>query len=139
MITDEMKRKLIDAALNARQKAYAPYSHYTVGAAILSSSGKIFPGANVENAVYPLTICAERSAVSRAVSDGERKFTAIAIATKNGGMPCGACRQVLIEFGPQILVIVVDENGKVLHESPVSDLLPGYFSPVDLVPLAPTE
>jgi cytidine deaminase len=134
MITNDVKQQLIQSALHARKWSYSPYSHYAVGAALLSASGKVYDGVNVENAVYPVTICAERVAVFKAVSEGEREFEAIAIATENGGMPCGSCRQVLIEFGPQIWVIVVDKDGKVNSECPVSDLLPGYFSPVDLVP-----
>ena len=95
MLTDKMRETLIDRAAEARHRAYAPYSKYQVGAALLTESGKIFSGANVENAVYPLTICAERAAIFSAVSDGEKKFVAIAVVTRNGGTPCGSCRHVM--------------------------------------------
>jgi cytidine deaminase len=132
MLTDEQRSHLIEAALEARRWAYAPYSGYRVGAALLAASGQIYDGVNVENAAYPTSICAERAAVFKAVSEGELKYTAIAVATGNGGMPCGACRQVLSEFGLDIVVIVVDETGRVTEESTVQDLLPGSFGPKDL-------
>ena len=100
--TPEVKQKLIATALDARKNAYAHYSNYHVGAALLSSNVKVFIGANVENAVYPLTICAERAAVASAVSQGQQNFEAIAMATKDGGTPGGSCRQVLAEFGQDI-------------------------------------
>jgi cytidine deaminase len=132
MLTDEQRSNLIDTALENRGWAYAPYSGYRVGAALLASSGQIYNGVNVENAAYPTSMCAERAAVFNAVSEGELKFVAIAVATSNGGMPCGACRQVLSEFGLDIQVIVVDESGKVMAETTVRDLLPGSFGPQDL-------
>jgi len=132
MLTDEQRTDLIEAALANRSWAYAPYSGYKVGAALLAASGQIYNGVNVENAAYPTSICAERAAVFNAVSEGESKFTAIAVATSNGGMPCGACRQVLSEFGLDILVIVVDQHGKVVTEATVKELLPGSFGPKDL-------
>ena len=92
-LTDLKLQELIDAASQVREKAYAPYSKYQVGAALLTATGKIFTGVNVENAAYPDSICAERSAVFSAVSAGERSFQAIAVATRNGGSPCGSCRQ----------------------------------------------
>jgi len=130
--TPEIKQKLIAAALDARKKAYAHYSNYHVGAALLSSDGKVFIGANVENAVYPLTICAERAAVASAVSQGQQKFEAIAMVTKDGGTPCGSCRQVLAEFGQDILVIIADEKGRVFHELSVRELLPAAFDSTKL-------
>ena len=99
MITDETRQMLIQAAAQARQWAYAPYSHYGVGAALITASGRVYDGANVENAAYPTTMCAERVAVFKAVSEGEREFEVIAVVTDNGGSPCGSCRQVLAEFG----------------------------------------
>jgi len=131
-LTDENKQALIKAAGEVRGKAYAPYSNYNVGAALLTKSGKVFLGVNVENAAYPDTICAERSAVVSAVSAGEREFEAIAVATSNGGTPCGSCRQVLAEFGLDIEVLLVDENGKLIQHNTVRDLLPGAFQPKDL-------
>jgi len=131
-LTDEKKQELIKAANEVRGKAYAPYSNYNVGAALLTKTGKVFLGVNVENAAYPDTICAERSAVVSAVSAGERDFEAIAVATRNGGTPCGSCRQVLAEFGLDIDVLLVDENGDLVQHSTVQDLLPGAFQPQDL-------
>ena len=101
-ITDEKRQELISLANQVRSNAYTPYSNYKVGAALLTKSGKIFTGVNVENAAYPATICAERAAVFNAVSAGEREFEAIAVVTRNGGTPCGSCRQVLSEFGLDI-------------------------------------
>jgi cytidine deaminase len=132
MLKDEMRQQLIEAAVQARKWAYAPYSNYAVGAALLVDSDKIYDGVNVENAAYPTSMCAERVAVFKAVSEGERKFTAIAVATANGGTPCGSCRQVLSEFGLDTLVIIVDSSGKVVQEGTVADLLPGAFLPSDL-------
>jgi cytidine deaminase len=122
---------LIKKAIDARENAYAPYSNYRVGAALLGRSGRIYTGGNVENASYPLTICAERSAVVKAISEGESKFVAIAVATENGGAPCGACRQVLREFGKKIIVLIADTEGN-YRETPVGDLLPDSFSRKDL-------
>lgn len=131
-ITDEDRQKLIEAAREARRWAYAPYSNYSVGAALLTNSGKIYDGVNVENAAYPTSICAERVAVFKAVSEGERGFAAIAVVTSNGGAPCGSCRQVLWEFSNDLLVILADEQGQVVRETTIADLLPGAFSPSDL-------
>ena len=124
--------ELAARAVQARQWAYAPYSGYAVGAALLTASGKIYDGVNVENAAYPDTICAERAAVVKAVSEGEREFAAIAVASDNGGTPCGSCRQVLSEFGLDTLVIVVDAEGQVLKQLPLRDLLPDAFGPAQL-------
>ena len=99
-INQETLDKLIESARAARTWAYTPYSHYAVGAALLTESGKIYEGVNIENAAYPTSICAERVAVFKAVSEGERDFSAIVVMTDNGGTPCGSCRQVLAEFGP---------------------------------------
>ena len=132
MPTPEAKQNLISAALDARKNAYARYSKYDVGAALLTTEGQVFLGANVENAVYPLTICAERAAVVSAVSQGEQDFEAIAVVTKDGGTPCGSCRQVLAEFGQDILVIIADEKGKVKYELSVRELLPAAFDSTNL-------
>ncbi len=133
MLTDEIKTKLIQAALAARQWAYSPYSQYPVGAALLTASGRIYDGVNVENAAYPDTMCAERVAVYKAVSEGEREFNAIAVATSNGGSPCGSCRQVLAEFGMDTAVILTNAEGNITRETTVSELLPGAFRPSDLL------
>ena len=132
MLTDELKQKLIETSLGVRRWAYAPYSKYHVGAALLTSSGKIYDGVNVENAAYPTSMCAERTAVFKAVSEGEKKFSAIAVASSNGGTPCGACRQVLSEFGLDTIVLVVDGQGNIERETTVAELLPGAFGPEDL-------
>jgi cytidine deaminase len=131
-ITDQQREQLVRAAQDARQWAYVPYSNYAVGAAVLTASDRVYDGVNVENASYPLTICAERAAIFKAVSEGERDFKAIAVVTRNGGSPCGACRQVLSEFGLDTVVFIADETGKVLQETTVNDLLPGAFRPGDL-------
>jgi cytidine deaminase len=132
MLTDEIRATLIQKAQEACQSAYAPYSKYPVGAALLTNSGKIFTGINIENAVYPLTVCGERVAVFKAVSEGERSFKAIAVVTKNGGTPCGACRQVMAEFGLDTVVLIADLKGNLMHELTVADLLPHAFGPTDL-------
>lgn len=125
------KDLLITAAHDARAAAYAPYSRYPVGAALLTTDGEVFTGCNVENAVYPATICAERVAITKAVSEGHRSFAAIAISTHNGGSPCGICRQVMFEFAPEMQVILVDDHG-IIAEHVVSDLLPVGFGPEHL-------
>lgn len=132
MITDDMRQRLVETALQARQWAYAPYSHYPVGAALLTTSGRIYDGVNIENAAYPTGICAERVAVFKAVSEGERDFEAIAVVTENGGTPCGACRQVLAEFGLDTVVLIADDQGHIAQEVTLGDLLPGSFGPKDL-------
>ncbi len=132
MLTDELRNNLIQTAIEGRKWAYAPYSNYPVGAALLTASGRIYDGVNVENAAYPTTICAERVAVFKAVSEGERDFQAIAVVTENGGSPCGSCRQVLAEFGLEITVIIADTDGNIIDEMTIADLLPHAFTPKDL-------
>lgn len=131
-LSDEMRGQLIETAIQARRWAYAPYSRYRVGAALLTASGRVYDGVNVENAAYPTTMCAERVAMFKAVSEGEREFQAIAVVTANGGTPCGGCRQVMAEFGLDTLVIIADETGRIVSEMTVSELLPGAFTPKDL-------
>ncbi len=126
---NEMREQLIQRALIARRWSYSPYSHYAVGAALLTRSGRIYDGVNIENAAFPSTICAERVAVFKAVSEGERDFLTIAVATENGGSPCGGCRQVLAEFGLETLVILADASGRVTGEFPLRDILPDAFTP----------
>ena len=126
----ESKRTaLITAALQVRQRAYARYSQFLVGAALLSSDGRTFAGCNVENVSYGLTICAERSAVFAAIAAGATQFELLAIATAGGVSPCGACRQVLLEFAPRlpILLVDVDHPTKVI-EANLADLLPAAFA-----------
>ncbi len=120
---------LVAAAREAAEMAYAPYSRYKVGAALLTTGGRIFTGANIENASYGMTICAERVAVFRAVMAGERKFEALAVTSsgREEVTPCGACLQVLAEFAPGIRVITSDAQGE-LNEYTLKDLLPRAFS-----------
>ena len=131
-LNDETRQQLIEAARQVRRWAYAPYSHYAVGAAVLTPNGKIYDGVNVENAAYPSTMCAERVAIFKAVSEGEHVFDAIAVVTSNGGTPCGGCRQVLAEFGVDTLVLIADEEGRLIKETTLAELLPGAFRPDDL-------
>jgi cytidine deaminase len=122
-------QSLIAAALEARRRAYAPYSKFAVGAALLASNGEIYGGCNVENASYGLTICAERVAVATAVAAGQQKFELLAIATAGGATPCGACRQVLAEFAPELPILLIDsERPDALIEANLQDLLPGRFA-----------
>ncbi len=131
-MTPELRERMVHTALEARKLAYAPYSNYPVGAALLTASGRIVTGVNVENAAHPTGMCAERVAVFKAVSEGERKFEAIAVVTGNGGSPCGACRQVLSEFGLDLLVLIADGEGKIVWETTLDQLLPGAFGPAHL-------
>jgi cytidine deaminase len=133
MLTNELRQTLIDTALEARKWAYAPYSQYQVGAALLTASDRIYDGVNVENAAYPSSICAERVAVFKALSEGEKDFVALAVASPNGATPCGACRQVLAEFGLDTLILIVNSKGEVIQETSLSSLLPSAFQPQDLV------
>lgn len=122
-------RELIAHALAARTHCYAPYSRFPVAAALLGISGRIYPGVNVENASYGLTICAERVAVASAVTAGERSFEKIAIVVMGGVSPCGACRQVLSEFVPDLEILMADETGNLVRKSTLRELLPEAFGP----------
>lgn len=128
-LTNKDRLELIRHAIEARKNAYAPYSKYTVGAALRTKSGRIFSGVNIENAAYPQTVCAERTAVFTAVSEGEREFEAIAVVTENGGAPCGGCRQVLAEFGLDTIVLIAKADGSLINEVSVAELLPDAFTP----------
>jgi cytidine deaminase len=132
---------LLDVARQARTRAYAPYSRFLVGAALLCEDGTIFTGCNVENASYGLGICAERVAIATAVAAGHRRFTAMAIIGTGPGAtaPCGACRQVMAEFAPSLPVYCAGESGDVLHTD-LAALLPHQFSltpPAASTPPAP--
>jgi cytidine deaminase len=124
----DKKAQLIASATAARERAYAPYSKFKVGAALLGKSGNIYSGCNVENAAYSPSVCAERTAIFKAVSEGERQFEAIAIVTENGVAPCGVCRQVMMEFAPDMQVIIADTQGNI-RTTTVGDLLPDGFTP----------
>jgi cytidine deaminase len=119
---------LIAAALAVRQRAYAPYSQFQVGAALLAASGETFLGCNVENASYGLTQCAERAALTAAVAAGQREFSLLAVATPGGITPCGACRQALAEFSPDLAILLVDadQHQRVARTS-LGQLLPFRF------------
>lgn len=124
--------ELVKQAAAARERAYAPYSNYAVGAALLGKSGRVYTGCNVENASYGLTVCAERTAILKAVSEGEREFQGIAVVTSNGGSPCGACRQVLFEFlSPDAPIVISDIAGnRQVHA--LVELLAFGFGPAHL-------
>ena len=128
----DLDRELIDAACAVREHSYSPYSGFRVGAALRDADGAIHLGTNVENASFGLSICAERSAVSRAVTDGKRSFTAIAVCADGvePTPPCGACRQVLREFGPEVVVHLAGEGGAAgpVKTFTVADLLPEAFT-----------
>jgi cytidine deaminase len=124
---------LVRAALAARTQAYAPYSHYQVGSALLVADGSIVVGCNVENAAYPATICAERVAMTSAVAQGKRDFVAIAVATQDGGSPCGICRQVMSELGPEMIVYISNAHGD-FQTTSVRALLPHSFDRSSLQP-----
>ena len=132
MVNKETAARLVEIAAQVSEKAYARYSDYQVGAALLTSEGKIFTGVNVENSVYPVTVCAERSAMFTAVGEGYRSFEAIAVVTRDAGTPCGSCRQVLAEFGQDIEVIIADISGKIHQTTTVAELLPQAFGPGNL-------
>ena len=133
-VSQAMKQQLVERATAARERAYAPYSHYAVGAAVLMKDGRIFDGCNVENAVYPLGLCAERVAIFKAVSEGSREIAAIAVVTSNGGSPCGACRQVIREFGEETTPVLVATPDGAFREWRLDALLPDSFSADDLEP-----
>ncbi len=132
-----MDKKLLDKAIElakkVRENAYAPYSQFKVGAAVVTKDGKIFTGCNVENVSYGLTICAERAAIFKAVSEGERKFSFLVVITDTDppAAPCGACRQVIREFGEDIEIIMLNLKGDMIIKT-LSDLLPKSFGPEDL-------
>ena len=128
------KHALMEQSKIARERAYVPYSEFKVGAALLAADGTVFHGCNIENSGYSMTNCAERTAFFKAISDGVKDFTALAVVadTKGPCSPCGACRQVMSEFcAPDVPVYLTNLNGDVL-ETTVAELLPGAFSPEDL-------
>lgn len=124
-------KQLLQQAIEAREYAYAPYSNYKVGAALLTTTGKIYQGCNIESASYTPSNCAERTAIFKAVSEGNREFTAIAVVTANGGAPCGVCRQVMREFAPNLTIIIGDIQGN-YQILTLPDLLPHSFGPENL-------
>lgn len=123
---------LVEMAIAAARHAYAPYSNYHVGAVLRAVDGKLYTGCNVENAAYPATICAERTALVKAISEGERQFDCLVVATRNSGFPCGTCRQMLYEFAPDLMVVIADFDGNIHCEARLADLLPHGFGPQSL-------
>lgn len=121
-------KELIEISISAQEFAYAPYSEFKVGAALLCKDGSVYTGCNIENSTYGATNCAERTAVFKAVSEGKRDFSAIAITSSGGGLtfPCGICRQVLSEFSPEMRVILSDKDGNIKTFS-LSELIPNSF------------
>jgi len=132
MVYDQ-QNTLIQAAIDVRAKAYAKYSNFQVGAALLCGNGQIFSACNVENVSYGLTICAERAAVFAAIAAGQRRFVQLAVATAGGATPCGACRQVLYEFAPDLPILLIDVNEPAaIKQATLRDLLPGAFNETNL-------
>lgn len=122
----------IQTAIQAAERAYAPYSSYQVGAVLIATDGTVFTGCNVENAAYPMCICAERTALVKAVSEGQRQFHTLIVATRDGGSPCGMCRQMLYEFAPDLTVVIVDFTGQVHHQIALNQLLTLGFNAASL-------
>ncbi len=122
-------KELLEIADKAMENAYAPYSKFKVGAALLCSDGTVFTGCNIENASFGATNCAERTAIFKAVSEGYRDFEAIAIVSSGGGetYPCGICRQVMGEFAPKLRIILRNENGEPTEYN-FMDIMPKFFS-----------
>jgi cytidine deaminase len=122
-------QQLLTAAARVRLDAYAPYSNFLVGAALLTETGEIFTGCNVENASYGLAMCAERVAAFKAVAEGQRSFLTLALALSGNGSPCGACRQVLHEFAPNLPILIGDDSGHLVSQTTLDTLLPNAFGP----------
>lgn len=128
MLPPSKRRRLVRAALRARERASAPYSRFQVGAALLTAKGAVIGGANVESASYGLTCCAERVALFKALTEGEKDFVAVAVVSKGGVTPCGACRQLLSEHAPNAEVFVADaDHPDTIRRHTVAELLPSAF------------
>lgn len=133
MLTSEYRKILIATARHYLKNSYSPYSNYPVGAAVLAEDGLVYGGTNIENSAYPSGLCAERVAITKAISEGNRKILAIAVVTRNGGAPCGACRQVMREFASldmPVILTTIDDGFE--EEFTLGDLLPRSFGPDDL-------
>ena len=129
-LTSEQRKLLIETARRYLKNSYSPYSNYPVGAAVLAEDGEVYGGANIENSAYPSGLCAERVAINRAISEGNRKILALAVVTRNAGAPCGACRQVIAEFKiPHIIMANLDDQ---IQTATCEELLPGAFSDEDM-------
>jgi len=132
-LTNEYRKILIDTARHYLKNSYSPYSNYPVGAAVLAEDGLVYGGTNIENSAYPSGLCAERVAITKAISEGNRKILAVAVVTRNGGAPCGACRQVMREFASldmPVILTTIDDGFE--EEFTLGDLLPRSFGPADL-------
>ena len=132
MINQNKQLELIKAALKVRDKAHAPYSHFKVAAALLCEDGDMIAGINVESSSYGLSVCAERNTIATAVAQGKKDFVAMAVVSKGGVTPCGACRQVIFDVCGPIDIILADENGKICDTMNITELLPKAFSDKDL-------
>jgi len=133
-ITTEQKSELVRIARDYQKQAYAPYSGYLVGAAVLAEDGKIYGGNNIENSAYPSGLCAERVAIFKAVSEGNRGILAVCVVTKNAGSPCGACRQVMREFAAlDMPIFIANEQGEIVWETSMDGILPRSFGPESLL------
>ncbi len=134
------EQALIDASIAARANAYAPYSNFAVGAALLGENGTIYTGVNVENVTFGLTTCAEQTAFLKAVSEGVRSFTKIAVCTEKSppAAPCGLCRQMMVEFCEDLDILLVNPAGE-MKRVRLSEIMPGPFRPRDLLDDAETE
>lgn len=133
MLTSEYRALLIDTARQYLKNSYSPYSNYPVGAAVLAEDGLVYGGTNIENSAHPSGLCAERVAINKAISEGNRRILAVAVVTRNAGAPCGACRQVMREFaGLDIPVILTTVDDGFEEEFTLADLLPRSFGPDDL-------
>ncbi len=132
-LTSEYREILIATARHYLKNSYSPYSNYPVGAAVLAEDGLVYGGTNIENSAYPSGLCAERVAITKAISEGNRKILAVAVVTRNGGAPCGACRQVMREFANldmPVILTTIDDGFE--EEFTLGDLLPRSFGPDDL-------
>lgn len=133
-ITTEQKSELVRIAWDYQKQAYAPYSGYLVGSAVLAEDGKIYGGNNIENSAYPSGLCAERVAIFKAVSEGNRRILAVCVVTKNAGSPCGACRQVMREFAAlDMPIFIANEQGEIVWETSMDGILPRSFGPESLL------
>ena len=133
MLTSEYRALLIDTARQYLKNSYSPYSNYPVGAAVLAEDGLVYGGTNIENSAHPSGLCAERVAINKAISEGNRRILAVAVITRNAGAPCGACRQVMREFASlDIPVILTTVEDGLEEEFTLGDLLPRSFGPADL-------
>ncbi len=131
-MTVRSDQQLIEAAIAASHHAYMPYSNYRVGAALLTVSGDVYGGCNIESVSFTPTVCAERTAIFKAVSEGQREFSCIAVVTRDAGSPCGVCRQMMYEFAPDMRVILADLDGNTQMVTSVRELLPHGFGPMNL-------